>query len=57
MLKYRQTCHGAGKQHHAQFFLQLLDGARQWRLLDVKPLGGTAEVKFLSYGQEATKMT
>ncbi|VFR52074.1 hypothetical protein ANT2_4589 [plant metagenome] len=25
-----RAARGAGEQHHSQFFLQFLDGARQW---------------------------
>ena len=52
----RAAC-GACEQHHTQFFFQLLDGPRQWRLLNMRSLGSAGEVEFFGHCEEATKMT
>ena len=40
-----------------EFFFQLLDGPRQWRLLNVQSLGSAGEVKFFGHGEETAQMT
>ncbi len=58
----RQACAAAGaagadEQLFAQVFLQLLDGARQGRLLDVQLLRCTGKVEFFGHSQETAKMS
>ncbi len=45
------------EQTHAQFVLELLYLAAQWRLRNVEFLGGTAEGAFRSHGGEVTQVT
>ena len=49
-----RAARGASEQHHTQFFLQLLNGALQRRLLEVQLLGCTSEMEFLGYSNETS---
>jgi hypothetical protein len=51
-----RTAGRADKKLRSEVFFQLLDGARQRRLLDVQFLRRTGEVEFFGYSNEASKV-
>src|SRR3546814_19928097 len=48
---------GTGKQRHAEFFFQFLDGPRQRRLFNMQLLRCASEAEFFGHSQKVSKVT
>lgn len=54
---HSSAARSACEQRNTQFFFKFLDGAGQWRLLDVQLFGRANEAEFFGYGDKASQMS